>query len=428
MSQVFESLSSRKMAAIIRSASTRVVIAAPAIHEVVAEALLDFQQRVSEAIIEVVLDCDPDIMRLGYGAISAVSTLRKHGIHLRQSTGLRIGVLIVDDSGWVFAPAALCVQEEVHSDETPNAVRLSREEAERVVERISFHANEEARRRIQSEMPLASANPSRPELELGLTEVSARRLSSVSEELETVPPIPYELSRQVRVFQPYIQYVDISLRGCAIERKRVAVPQSVIDIGVESQVQDRLKTTFDLIERRTSISSKALEDELRAIRDAYTRALGKPWGRVLLRSKRAEFDEVITKLRRRVAEHEKKVREELADRLEESLKQIIEYYKQIAIDKPPVMLLAQITGTKPTERQVEEWLKSEISRAFPDPASLVCAMHLEVHFRDVTYETLNEPKFEAALREAFSLIDWDKPFNEFNAAREKQDAQREQVP
>jgi hypothetical protein len=107
MSEVFESMSSNRMTALIGRAYRRVMIAAPAIHEVVGEALLNFQQRAGKVIIEVALDCDPDIMRLGYGSISTINKLQEEGVFLRQSTGLRIGAFSVDESGWAFAPAAL---------------------------------------------------------------------------------------------------------------------------------------------------------------------------------------------------------------------------------------------------------------------------------------------------------------------------------
>jgi hypothetical protein len=47
-------------------------------------------------------------------------------------------------------------------------------------------------------------------------------------------------------------------------------------------------------------------------------------------------------------------------------------------------------------------------------------MSLDVQFRDVTYETLNQPGFGEKLREAFPLVNWDKPFEEFDAARERE--------
>lgn len=46
-------------------------------------------------------------------------------------------------------------------------------------------------------------------------------------------------------------------------------------------------------------------------------------------------------------------------------------------------------------------------------------MRLDIQFRDVTYETLCEDGFLGALQDAYSNVNWQKPFDEFNAAREK---------
>ena len=43
-------------------------------------------------------------------------------------------------------------------------------------------------------------------------------------------------------------------------------------------------------------------------------------------------------------------------------------------------------------------------------------------FRDVTYETLNEEGFGERLRKEYPRIDWDKPFKEFGAAKQKGDS------
>ena len=48
-------------------------------------------------------------------------------------------------------------------------------------------------------------------------------------------------------------------------------------------------------------------------------------------------------------------------------------------------------------------------------------MELKVQFRDVTYETLKEDGFAEALKKAYPLVDWDKPYGEFNAAKERGD-------
>ena len=419
MSTMFESMSSKKMAGLIRRAKERVVIAAPALHDEAAQALVEFSKGNDSANVEVVIDCDDEVLRLGYGDMKAIARLNNAGIPLRQSTGLRVGVLIVDDEGWLFTPTALYVQAEVHSDETPNALRLSSQEAERVVQRLSIRANQEAKADHETSAS-GDREEEAPSIEVGLSEVSSQRIISVSRDLDQVPPVPFDVTRQVRVFQPYIQYVDISLRGCAIQRKKVNLPDSIMNMGAESQVRDRLKTTFDLIERGSAVSSKGLEDELNKIRDAYTRPLGKPWGRVLLRAKRKEFDKAIEEFRAKVSEHEQKVRKELQDHLKKSLGQVTDYYQPIVVENPPALLRGQIMTAKPTEEQAKAWLESELSRVFPESDTLLSNMHLDVHFRDVTFETLNEPGFGDALRKAFPFVDWDKPFNEFNAAKEKE--------
>ncbi len=47
-------------------------------------------------------------------------------------------------------------------------------------------------------------------------------------------------------------------------------------------------------------------------------------------------------------------------------------------------------------------------------------MSLDVQFRDVTYETLKQEGFAEKLRQAYPMVDWDKPFTEFNAAEERE--------
>jgi len=177
-------------------------------------------------------------------------------------------------------------------------------------------------------------------------------LECTDKALEQAPPIKFDVARQVRVFEPYIQYVEISLRGCAIERHRVEVPKAIQGIDPNAELNSRLRTTFELIERSSSVSSKPLEKELNDIRDNFTRALGKPWGRVVLRAQRALFDERIAAFKKRLAEHKESVEKSLAKHLEDSRKQLVEYYLPLVRESPPDVLLGQITTPKPSDEQI----------------------------------------------------------------------------
>lgn len=61
----------------------------------------------------------------------------------------------------------------------------------------------------------------------------------------------------------------------------------------------------------------------------------------------------------------------------------------------------------------------ELDTVFPRASVIAKKMELEESYKDFTYETLCQPGFQEAVTEAFPFIDWDKPFDEFIAARER---------
>lgn len=412
MSEVFTAMSARRMAWLAQSAQRRIMACLPAIRKTAAEAICDAVQRLGASQVHVVVDCDEEVYRLGYGDIEAVHALREAGVNVRQSSGLRIGLLIVDDCAWVFTPTALFVQPEVHSEETPNAVALLAEAAERLAMAICPPDTSDGQRDDD-------AAPAEPEV--GQASLDGKTVETVAEGLKVAPPIPFDIARQVRVFEPYIQYVEISLRGCAIQRHRVMIPRTMQGLGAAKEIESRLRTTFELIEKSSGLSSKPLEDGLRQLRDDFTRALGKPWGRVLLRSVRPVFDQRVEELRRKLVLHRKKVESELAEKLKASRAQVVEYYLSAVKANPPDSLVGQLLSPQLTDDDMRRWLDAELERVFPQPEELLSTMTLDVQFRDVTFETLNEEGFVEALKKAYPHVDWDKPFTQFLAAKERPD-------
>jgi hypothetical protein len=88
------------------------------------------------------------------------------------------------------------------------------------------------------------------------------------------------------------------------------------------------------------------------------------------------------------------------------------------MDRPPKELLFQLSGSILTEEKARKWLEWEIGRCIPHAEKLITKMELECVFKDVTYETLKDVELMETLKKAFPLVDWDKPFNEFTAAKE----------
>ena len=61
--------------------------------------------------------------------------------------------------------------------------------------------------------------------------VTKDQFATVQKRLEEVPPVQFDVARQVRVFNAYLQYVELKLSGAAIQRHRLAIPPSIQKLG-----------------------------------------------------------------------------------------------------------------------------------------------------------------------------------------------------
>jgi hypothetical protein len=120
-----------------------------------------------------------------------------------------------------------------------------------------------------------------------------------------------------------------------------------------------------------------------------------------------------------LAEHREAVEGKLKAHLDSSRDQLINHFLPIVMSTPPQALQGQVVGM-PTEHQARAWLVEEFEHVFPEAADLVAEMKLDVQSRDVTYETLTDENFGVVLRSKFRLVDWDRPFKEFDAARARE--------
>lgn len=368
-------------------------------------------------MLTVCLDFDDRTMRMGYGDIDAVKLLRDASISVRSMPGLRTALVIADDVGFIFTPTALYLEPESTSGAALNAIRMSSAQIEEALARLSPAAKAiavaqaktpEEKRRIQA-LPL----------DVGSEEVSDVQFSKIATTLKEVPPVRFDLARQVRVFEPYLQYVELSLTGAAIQRHRLAIPPSIQKLGSSKDLENRLRTTFELIEKGSKLSSKPLEDALNDIRKNFTPSLGKDHGRVVLKAAKSHLIERLTTFREKLKKHQADVAAELQKHLDESREQIIAYYLPRVIETPPDALLGQLLSGKPSDDDARYWLKEELDLVFPRAESLIQEMKLNERFKDVTFETLNHKDFLESVKVAFPKVNWDTAYDEFRAAGER---------
>lgn len=413
---LFCTLSGDEMAYLIASAQQSVCYAGPGIQVEVAKALVGAVSSLGLEMLTVCLDFDERVMRMGYGDIAAVQLLRDAGIAVRSAPGLRTALLITDDAGFIFTPTPLYLEAEPAPGSAPNAMRMSAKQVAEALARLSPAAKAIAiaHAKTPQEKRRIEALPD----DVGSRQVSDKAFAEVRISLKEVPPVRFDLARQVRVFEPYLQYVELSLTGASIQRHRMAIPPDIHKLGGSKDLEGRLRTTFELIEKGGKLSSKPLEDALNEIRKNFTASLGKDHGRVVLKAAKPHFLLRLEEFRQKLEDHQKAVAAELQQHLDSSRKQIIDYYLLRVVENPPDSLRGGLLSAETSEQDARSWLDWKLNSVFPSADTLIQEMKLEVRYKDVTFETLNQEGFLELVKAAFPRVDWDKAYKEFRAAGE----------
>jgi hypothetical protein len=412
---IFRSIDFTALANEIRGARYSVCYAAPGIHTEPAAAIVEVAHQIGPKLITVCLDFDERALRMGFGDLAAVKSLCEAGIVVSSTPGLRTGLVLIDHQGYIFTPTALYLEADHRATNAPNAMRLSKDQVTEALARLSPAAKVIA-------MALAKNEDERDHLGQVAVEVPSQpvtkdKLARVETALEEVPPVQFDVERQVRVFNAYLQYVELKLSGAAIQRHRLAIPASIQRLGGSTDLEGRLRTTFDLIEKDGKLSSKELEEKLNEIRKNFSPSLGKDHGRVVLKAAKRDLEKRLEEFRNELKAHQEKVARELQGKLDDSRKQIVDYYVPRVVESPPDAMRGRFLKFSKDEASV--WLDDELDPAFPKADALIQKMQLDVRYKDVTFETLNQKDFLEAVKKVFPRIDWDKAYEEFRAAGEK---------
>ncbi|KXK03906.1 MAG: hypothetical protein UZ17_ACD001001003 [Acidobacteria bacterium OLB17] len=97
MERTFSYINDERIGELISSAKRYAIYAAPSISKSTAQALVSCCQQNSGLKTHIVLDVDAEPMRLGFGDREGLQFLFEHGVVIRKATGLRVGVIVVDD-------------------------------------------------------------------------------------------------------------------------------------------------------------------------------------------------------------------------------------------------------------------------------------------------------------------------------------------
>jgi len=399
---IFSVFTSEKISELIRNAQKKIVYAAPGLCEKIAISIIEFINKKGFESVEVIIDSNPEIYRLGYGEFKATEILFNQEIIIRKAKGLRIGILIIDENGWIFSPVPLLIESEPQ-DYAPNAIKVDLEQANILLNNLSINFDKKNENLITTP-------------EIGVEELKRNDIEETKKNLENCPPQKFDLARRVRVYSSYIQFVELKLNGCYIHRHTIKIPSKILNIKGANKIKDRLKSTFKLIENDSDISSKKIENDVNEIRKNYIRSLGNRFGNVILKQKKEKFLEEIEKVTQNLIDFKIDVKDKLEKEFEKCRDELIKIFCPLVKENPPKDLISVLTSI-PSEEQVKKYLINEFDKIFPRPESFIESMKLHCDFKDVTYEMLKDKEFKELVEREFKYINWQELYNEYNATK-----------
>lgn len=381
----------------IKLTTRRLLYMAPGVTMAVATQLNNAWERIGIDNVNIILDVDAEIFRLGYGEIEALTMLetkaREKGTIISHQPGVRIGLLIADEEVIVFTPTPLLIETDSKQPDQPNAIRL-----EKLPENVA--------------KDLGLGPQGVIDQNVGLAKAPSKAIEKVAEELKLNPPMKFNVAKSIMVFNSWFEFVEFELKNCFISRKAVPLKSDLFGLIKGEKAYDSLSSSFKLIGKNSSLSEKKLADKKKKITDRYLIQI-KGYGTVILRNKKEEFDKEIVTFKKDIKKFQAEIENKLNKEITQNIKTLVAALLPAVIRKPPERWNKFISSNdkKERDRQIKELLQNEISDAFGSAKKLIDEMDASVVYKGITYELLNDAKFIEAAKKALPTmksLHWEK--------------------
>jgi hypothetical protein len=365
------------LARLIGSAQQRVVYMAPSLTMPVANTLARQLQRLGPDRVHVIVDVDPEVCRLGYGEIEALRMVEKIarmcGGMVHAQPGVRIGLVIADDQTVVYAPTPLLIEAspgERQKQLKPNAVCLGLPPAD-----------------LERDLGLGPDGVA--EQTIGLDKAQRLHIEQTAKDLETNPPQRFDIARSIRVFNAHFQFAELSIKGLALDRKRIVIPSDLLGIDSKDEhVRDALRLTMSLIDRRHSAAMKRLQRIRMWISHRYLTRLPH-YGSIVSVTDKPKLEQAVLKLEKLARRVQRRVIRDLRREIEQKREALLG------------MLLPAVQHNRPkrwdqrpyvgcSDKARLEW---ELNRAMLKVIKQIGCLEVRLVFKGVTYDMLTDETF-----------------------------------
>ena len=383
----------------ISCAKHRVVVVAPGLSESVARVIAAKWSELGRDGVQVVLDPDPEVCRLGFGDLAALNLLHavamRFGVQIHQQQGLRVGVIITDETTTIYSPTARLVEAGGLPGERFNAIRF--------------------------DAPVIDPASCNPYSDLGGIDLHPKPLEATdvartTEDLAADPPVRFDLARKVRVFNARFEFVEFELHGLFLSRKRVRIESDLVGLAEDPKAQKLLQSSFQLIEDNSESSGNRVINLKKYIVKEYLISLP-GYGTVILRTRKEQFEKAVRILERYVERFQKRLKEQLQAAIDSNRETLTQALLPGVVAKPPKRW-ARFLGNNPRREEVERMLRAELESTFGNAEDVIQNMEVKAIFKGVTYESLNDPEFIRVASEEIPSLDL--LHDEYDAAKAHQ--------
>jgi hypothetical protein len=386
------------LASTLAQARQRVVLVAPAVWQAVAEAICDRLKTLGADRVAVVLDSDPEVYRLGYGELAALEVLQETalavGAEIRRQPGVRIGLVVADHTTLIFVPTPKLIEAGPNTSGGANAIRLT-----------------QAPQGVERDLGLDGSGAAA----VGRVQLGQPDIDRVKADIDSNPPLRFDLARKLTVFNAFIEFVDLKVRGTEIGRRTASIPNHLL-AGINRRTRQQLQARFRIVPEDDDLSGKALAQYRQRLIGPFLHAIP-GFGNVVLHRDKPALEKAVEKFHVEVAKFAEAVKNRIQARIDTAVTDLIRALRRPLMSRPPTEWLTP-SGERPSAEEVEQLLESELRRAFGNAEELASTMSVKCIFRGVTYELLTDPAFLKAATKV--LPDFEKFHREFAAVEAEQ--------
>ena len=269
---IFQKLDNERLGNAIRNARSRVVLCIPGFDKDVASAVIAAWQLLGPDKVTVILDASDHTARLGYGHFDAVKMLSEEKVQVRLEPGIRLGIAIIDNSGWCFAVPPLLVDATMEQATAFNAIELSQPQVELVMsampQGIATGSSPDAGSSETTSTPSSAGATEILTPEIGKEVLTPDIVKKIDESLEASAPQKFDVARKVNVFNAHLEFVELKLTGVQIGKNKATLPNELLLAISDRETREKINAQFKLIGDSAEILKLAdrLRDQVDEIR------------------------------------------------------------------------------------------------------------------------------------------------------------------